>query len=214
MSRSPSSLGRSPLLGRLGSTLTPRARRRCRRRHGPASRDRGPHRFAIEAQSARWYRAAPVAVALAKDDQAPSALPRGSLRWPWPLRPWSWRRCSSRPNAASKLPWIAASTDAGTTRPRASRRSPAACGEQVDLDTLSTELLAVVDQTMEPTRVSLWFRPSPHGSSGTARSAPRPNYLDLLSPQSAPPAAANKAAQVSKHLSDGPLAATSAARND
>jgi hypothetical protein len=46
--------------------------------------------------------------------------------------------------------------------------------EQVDLDTLSTELLAVVDQTMEPTRVSLWLRPSPHGSSGTARSAPRP----------------------------------------
>jgi hypothetical protein len=31
--------------------------------------------------------------------------------------------------------------------------------EQVDLDTLSAELLAVVDQTMEPTRVSLWLRP-------------------------------------------------------
>src|SRR5215213_7207094 len=46
--------------------------------------------------------------------------------------------------------------------------------EQVDLDTLATELLAVVDQTMEPTRVWLWFRPSPHGSSGTVRSAPRP----------------------------------------
>jgi hypothetical protein len=39
--------------------------------------------------------------------------------------------------------------------------------EQIDLGTLSTELLAVVDQTMEPTRVSLWLRPSPHGSSGT-----------------------------------------------
>jgi hypothetical protein len=46
--------------------------------------------------------------------------------------------------------------------------------DQIDLDTLSTELLAVVDQTMEPTRVSLWLRPSPHGSSGTVRSAPRP----------------------------------------
>ena len=46
--------------------------------------------------------------------------------------------------------------------------------EQIDLDTLSTELLAVVDQTMEPTRVSLWFRPSTHGSSGTARSEPPP----------------------------------------
>jgi hypothetical protein len=32
--------------------------------------------------------------------------------------------------------------------------------DQIDLDTLSTELLAVVDQTMEPTRLSLWLRPS------------------------------------------------------
>ena len=30
---------------------------------------------------------------------------------------------------------------------------------EIDLDTLSAELLAVVDQTMEPTRVSLWLRP-------------------------------------------------------
>jgi peptidoglycan/LPS O-acetylase OafA/YrhL len=35
--------------------------------------------------------------------------------------------------------------------------------DQVDLDTPSGELQAVVDQTMEPTRVSLWLRPSPHG---------------------------------------------------
>ena len=47
--------------------------------------------------------------------------------------------------------------------------------DEVDLDTLSTELLAVINQTMQPTRVSLWLRPSPHGSSGTARSEPRPN---------------------------------------
>jgi MFS family permease len=47
--------------------------------------------------------------------------------------------------------------------------------DQLDLDTLSTELLAVVDQTMEPTRVSLWLRPAPHGSSGTPRSEARPN---------------------------------------
>ena len=31
--------------------------------------------------------------------------------------------------------------------------------DEIDLDTLSAELLAVVDQTMEPTRVSLWLRP-------------------------------------------------------
>jgi len=46
--------------------------------------------------------------------------------------------------------------------------------DQVDLDTLSTELLAVVDQTMEPTRVSLWLRPAASGSSGTPRSEARP----------------------------------------
>jgi len=39
--------------------------------------------------------------------------------------------------------------------------------EQIDLDTLSSEVLAVVDQTMEPTRASLWLRPSAPGSSGT-----------------------------------------------
>jgi len=45
--------------------------------------------------------------------------------------------------------------------------------DQVDLDTLSTELLAVVDQTMEPTRASLWLRPPPPGSPGTSRSEAR-----------------------------------------
>jgi hypothetical protein len=30
----------------------------------------------------------------------------------------------------------------------------------VDLDTLSAELLAVVDHTMRPTATSLWLRPS------------------------------------------------------
>jgi hypothetical protein len=46
--------------------------------------------------------------------------------------------------------------------------------DQVDLDTLSSELLAVVGQTMEPTRVSLWLRPPPPGSPGTAPRAPQP----------------------------------------
>jgi hypothetical protein len=31
--------------------------------------------------------------------------------------------------------------------------------EQVDLDVLVAELLAVADQTMQPTRASLWLRP-------------------------------------------------------
>jgi hypothetical protein len=46
--------------------------------------------------------------------------------------------------------------------------------DQIDLDTLSAEVLTVVDQTMEPTSVSLWLRASPGGSSDSARSAARP----------------------------------------
>jgi hypothetical protein len=38
--------------------------------------------------------------------------------------------------------------------------------DQVDLDALHTELLAVVDQTIQPTRASLWLRPP--GRSGGA----------------------------------------------
>jgi hypothetical protein len=33
--------------------------------------------------------------------------------------------------------------------------------DQVDLDALRGELLGVVDQTMQPTRSSLWLRPQP-----------------------------------------------------
>jgi hypothetical protein len=46
--------------------------------------------------------------------------------------------------------------------------------QQVDLDTLTAELLTVVEQTMQPTRVSLWLRPSPHDSLGTPRSEAPP----------------------------------------
>jgi hypothetical protein len=40
--------------------------------------------------------------------------------------------------------------------------------QAIDLDALSGELLAVVEQTMQPTRVSLWLRPQPpSGAAGT-----------------------------------------------
>jgi hypothetical protein len=41
--------------------------------------------------------------------------------------------------------------------------------QQLDLNTLSDELLAVVDQTMEPTWTSLWLRPTPQPSQRNRR---------------------------------------------
>ena len=55
--------------------------------------------------------------------------------------------------------------------------------DQVDLGTLTTELVAVVDQTMEPTRVSLWLRPSRNGSTGTAPSKTGPTTWAYLAPK-------------------------------
>jgi N-terminal 7TM region of histidine kinase len=40
--------------------------------------------------------------------------------------------------------------------------------DQVDLDTLTAELLAVVDQTMQPTQASLWLRPVPPPATSSA----------------------------------------------
>jgi hypothetical protein len=44
--------------------------------------------------------------------------------------------------------------------------------DQVDLDALHGELLAVVDQTMQPTQASLWLRLRPPSAAPAGRSAP------------------------------------------
>ena len=41
--------------------------------------------------------------------------------------------------------------------------------DQVDLDTLLAELVAVADQTMEPTMISLWLRPPVERPGRSAR---------------------------------------------
>jgi hypothetical protein len=77
--------------------------------------------------------------------------------------------------------------------------------EQIDLDTLTSELLAVVDQTTEPAQASLWLRPSPPGSSGAppVRRGQQHGSTELVNRTSS--ASTNQAVQLSKHLSDGPL---------
>jgi hypothetical protein len=57
----------------------------------------------------------------------------------------------------------------------------------VDLDTLTAELLGVVDQTMQPIQVSLWLRPaggaSPdQRSTGALRPAPQPTATSPTAP--------------------------------
>ena len=43
--------------------------------------------------------------------------------------------------------------------------------DQVDLDTLTAELLAVVDQTVQPTQAWLWLRPHPPAGAAAAAAA-------------------------------------------
>jgi hypothetical protein len=40
--------------------------------------------------------------------------------------------------------------------------------DEVDLDTLSAELVAVVEETMQPTQVWLWLRPQPPAATAGA----------------------------------------------
>jgi hypothetical protein len=43
--------------------------------------------------------------------------------------------------------------------------------DEIDLDTLTGELLAVVEETMQPTQASLWLRPQPPGGAADASMA-------------------------------------------
>jgi hypothetical protein len=50
--------------------------------------------------------------------------------------------------------------------------------DQVDLDALHTELLAVVDQTMQPTRASLWLRPQARSATAAGPTGGRSPTLE------------------------------------
>jgi hypothetical protein len=43
--------------------------------------------------------------------------------------------------------------------------------QHLDLDTLTVEVLAVVEETMQPTQASLWLRPAPNGRSRAGRAS-------------------------------------------
>jgi hypothetical protein len=60
--------------------------------------------------------------------------------------------------------------------------------EEIDLDTLTGELLGVVEQTMQPTQVSLWLRPSVSAAPTSAAQRIQPGAPADASSRSAPTA--------------------------
>ena len=88
--------------------------------------------------------------------------------------PWPWRRCLSR--ASRRLQSRAVDRRFNRRRHDATRIIEgfgARLRDQVDLDTLTTDLLAVVDQAIQPTRASLWLRTPPEPSRTRPGARPR-----------------------------------------
>jgi hypothetical protein len=81
-----------------------------------------------------------------------------SPAWWWPPPSWLWWRSSSRPAGDSSAGRPALQPPPLRHRPHRGG-VPTRLRDQPDLTTLTGELLAVVNQTVQPTRTSLWLRP-------------------------------------------------------
>jgi hypothetical protein len=78
-------------------------------------------------------------VACAKEHRGDRGDPDGLRRWRGCCGRWP---CSASPCSPGSIPLLR---------------------QQVDLDTLTAELLAVVEETMQPTRMSIWLTPAARG---------------------------------------------------
>ena len=68
--------------------------------------------------------------------------------------------CSIRCAIASRTRSTAVSSAASTTRSRHWKPSASLSRDEVDLDKLQAALIGVVQETMQPTKISLWLRES------------------------------------------------------
>jgi hypothetical protein len=78
---------------------------------------------------------------------------------------WRWRRCSSRLAGTSSKAVDRRFNRRNYNAARTVEAFAVRLRNQVDLDSLSAELVVVVDNTMQPTAVSLWLRPSAQAPS-------------------------------------------------